>query len=42
MGEASNKHVISTTQGDGMIAYFQPSKIYIQEAISQHNGISDW
>ena len=41
-GEASGKHVISTTQGDSMITYVQYSKTCVQEATSQYDEISDW
>ena len=42
MGEAVSKCVISIMQGDGTITYIQHSKIYVQEVITQYNGISGW
>ena len=42
MGEAGNKLVISTTQGDGTIIYVQHNKMCIQKVTSLYNGISDW
>ena len=42
MGGAGSKCVISTTQGDSMINYVQHSKMCVQEATSQYDGISDW
>ena len=39
MGEAGSKHVISTTQGDGMVNYIQHSKIYVQKVIFQYIGL---
>ena len=42
MGDAGSKHVVSATQGNGMIIYIEYSKMYISEVTCQYYERSDW